>query len=72
VIVVNNHCRYFQQTFRGKRCVFVDVGDWQKVKGTYLEYCRNGGAGCPVYALVNTLLSANSNKLGRKGDRENG
>jgi len=60
---MEGRCRYFQQTRQGVRCVFIGVDEWQRVRDSYIGYCRNGGAGCPILANVNRKL-ANGLRMG--------
>ncbi|PLJ76769.1 MAG: hypothetical protein B7L53_09925 [Thermofilum sp. NZ13] len=56
-----NTCRYFRQTARGLRCVFIGVAEWRALGEKYLSYCKSGGSGCPVLASVSKKLALGNN-----------
>ena len=43
----NNKCIFFRETARGTRCILQSPEDWYRLKDRLIEYCMNGGKGCP-------------------------
>jgi hypothetical protein len=63
-------CRYFRPTSRGQRCIFIGVKEWRIMSEKYLQFCRQGGAGCPILASISLKISSQKNgflKVGANG-----
>lgn len=61
-----NVCRYYRNTARGNRCVFIGVAEWKALGDKYLQYCKAGGSGCPILASLGKKIVNNSGL--RKGE----
>ncbi|MEZ0345518.1 MAG: hypothetical protein ABWK01_03125 [Infirmifilum sp.] len=55
-----NVCKYYRQTARGARCIFIGAAEWKAVSEKYLQFCKSGGAGCPVLASIGKKMANHS------------
>ncbi len=43
------YCKFYALTHDGRRCVFLSLDDWEKVREDFPKrFCTRGGSGCPL------------------------
>ncbi|MHB9303184.1 hypothetical protein [Thermofilum pendens] len=62
------YCKYYVHTARGQRCAFIGVREWRLTSEKYLEFCKKGGAGCPVLASINARVASHVNGFLKVGE----
>ncbi|MCI4407702.1 MAG: hypothetical protein JHC26_01330 [Thermofilum sp.] len=51
-------CKYYRQTNKGKRCVFLSPKDWQLLKPKYFNMCQGDPKRCPIYNRYENLINS--------------
>jgi hypothetical protein len=50
-------CRYYRETSRGKRCIFLSPKDWNVLRHRYIGMCLGSPAACPIYNRCQSILN---------------
>jgi hypothetical protein len=50
-------CRYYRETNKGKRCIFLSHKDWQTLRTKYISMCLGDPKKCPVYNRYENILN---------------
>jgi hypothetical protein len=51
-------CKYYRETSRGKRCIFLSRRDWQTQRTKYINMCLGDPKKCPVYNRYENILNS--------------
>ncbi|WP_243666873.1 metal-binding protein [Vulcanisaeta sp. JCM 16159] len=57
-----NKCVFYQRTYDGERCILMPPEDWRVSRSKFINFCLNGGRGCPVLSRYYSIISKKLDK----------
>ena len=51
-------CKYYRETTRGKRCIFLSPRDWQATRTRYINMCLGDPKKCPIYNRYEAIINS--------------
>jgi hypothetical protein len=51
-------CKYYRQTIKGNRCIFLSFKDWQVLNTKYINMCQGDPKKCPIYNRYETIINS--------------
>ncbi|MCI4408551.1 MAG: hypothetical protein JHC26_05625 [Thermofilum sp.] len=51
-------CKYYRDTNKGKRCIFLSPKDWQILKTKYKDMCQGYPKKCPIYNRYEAIINS--------------
>lgn len=54
---MNNMCKFYVDTARGRRCILLDYKEWRMRRNKLVNMCENGGSGCTILSKYFRIAS---------------